>query len=190
MTEFNVGDVVRCKSDVEGEFTKGNLYQVSSVSKRKGSDRLHFDKDDSGNKNGWDAQFFELVRRKGEFKVGDIVNWKDDPYWQNATVRKVEGTKVYADSKGKNTVSGEGLFYQNEEYFELTLVKPVTQSCLTFKANGQVVFEIGDFYVNSKNHELTVNEARSIADELDDSIVNVIAVYDELIKRGFKITKD
>lgn len=204
MVEFKEGDVVRCKRDVEGEFTKEKLYKVSEVVEKDDyppKTRLRFEKDDSDNKNGWFSEYFELVRRKGEFKVGDIVSWRDIPYWQNATVRKVEGTKVYADSEGKNTASGEGLFPQNEEFYELILVKPVDDYKTAFKIDsyGRLVFEACYFAVfpdeqafeeEQNNHELTVNEARAIAEEVEIGYFMVIDVYDELIKRGFKITKD
>ena len=117
MTEFNVGDVVRCTVDTFMDaFSSGKLYVVKECPDDYGY--LIVEEDDKGSKNnGLPPSFFELVRSKGEFKVGDIVSWRDIFLWQNATVRKVEGSKVYADPEGKNTVSGEGLFYQNQEAY-------------------------------------------------------------------------
>lgn len=204
MTEFNAGDVVRYLGNgVVGEFTTNKLYVV------KDYDRFGYvivEKDDKGStSNCLTPNHLELVRRKGEFKVGDIVSWGDIDYWQNATVRGVTEHGIYADSNNRNTETGDGLFPKDDKNFELTLITPV-EDCKTFmtlNSEGKVLLNTTTFnffadggytgvYTKPevKNHELTVNEARAIADEIDDSIVNVIAVYDELIKQGFKITKD
>lgn len=57
--DWQIGDIVICSADVEGQFSKGTEYRISGITTHSQSDIIvHIESDDSGNPNGWGSDYF------------------------------------------------------------------------------------------------------------------------------------
>ncbi len=56
--KYNKGDKVQCLKNYHNQFTKGNIYIISTNS----NDRCEVLKDDNGTPNGWICSSFKLIK--------------------------------------------------------------------------------------------------------------------------------
>jgi len=60
---WKAGDIVVCKTDNSGQFTKGFRYEVESVNNDRAYRRVSISCDDNQEKNGWGAEHFKFHHR-------------------------------------------------------------------------------------------------------------------------------
>lgn len=203
MAEIKVGDWVRFKNsekiyaiDFEIEYDK--LYKVNRIVNRPSGDLLYVH---PTNPNcGIYASRFDLIRSAEEgFKVGDVVSWNcsfDSGNWHNVTINNVKSPD-YATGYGKDGTLGAFVFEQIVlvSVAEEKKIVPSNESVeiITDELGNftKMVMNCDKFVVDDRNesHELTVNEAREIADVTIVSLTDVVYVYEALIRNGFVIKK-
>lgn len=125
MTKFNVGDWVRANDDAVNQFTKGKIYKVVSPSDQYGD--VLVEVDDRGSKtNGWNEDYFDLVRRADEpWQVGDVVGFDNKILWEGS----VHKLTLIEPAKDKTEVNIEfikggftGTISHKPSYKEIDLV--------------------------------------------------------------------
>lgn len=60
---WKAGDIVVCKTDNTGQFTKGLRYEVESVNNDRAYRRVNISCDDNKEKNGWGSEHFKFHHR-------------------------------------------------------------------------------------------------------------------------------
>lgn len=197
--EIKVGDWVRLKpSQNELELEKGKLYKVNRIDNSIHGLLLYVHPNDCY--YGLYAERFELVRSAEEgFKVGDVIDYGqgfEDSNWKNVTITDVKRPD-YAEGHGKDGMLG-GFYFKEIILVSVAEEKTIGSSDGNFEiimgesGNFAKFIMKGDKFVvdySKESHELTVNEAREIADAVIVSLTDVIDVYEALIKNGFVIKK-
>lgn len=199
MAEIKVGDWVRLKpnqSRFEIEYDK--IYKVNRIVNRPNGDLLYVHPTNPD--YGLFANRFELVRSAEEgFKVGDVISWNHSfgsGNWHNVTINNVKSPD-YATGYGEDGMLG-GFYFKDIVLISVAEEKKIVSSdgnlgIITDEHGNfaKIVMKGDKFVVDDRNesHELTVNEAREIADAIIVSLTDVIDVYEALIKNGFVIKK-
>lgn len=66
--DWQIGDILICRTDVEGQFSKGSKYRISGITTHSPSDIIiHIESDDSGKPNGWGSDYFYWYGKVSDF---------------------------------------------------------------------------------------------------------------------------